>query len=812
MIGISIAGQFLDMPVGAATDMERNTPLLLGDEILGEYTMPLSLPYTENNARILGFITEPGKVKELSDVKREAFYYEHDTFMYHGTIVVESINADLSNPGKGSISVYFLTAISDFYARANKVNLSDLNLGGLRQIHDFVNHVSATWSGTQSSFDYVFAPVCNDNFLPPNPDQEFPIYDPLYNFMNPIQVINGTLTLSFFSWSQYRMVPFIYFKYLFLKCFDHFGFTVSGEILDDVDFNKIFLLNYQSVYWGVWNTDMTQPVVFDPVGIDLKNHVPKDYSVTRFLIAAANFFGIGYNFDVVRKHCQLINLNKLLIQSARKDFTNKCGPVIKSEFLKQQKVYGLKLNFDPADSTISKPDLSKIERMPDVATVADLEAPTSFNNGKAALVTTLNWLYIVKYVEDDKVYRWEYLADNIYDFEPLGMTDSIETAITPTNQVLRDWRRMPDASYIQALFPHVEQTGNWYGKTGEYSNWDMRVLFYHGMQPDVSGSDKLYPFASSHNFNSRGQKVGNYSLSLNAVDGIISTFWSSWLKTLGSFEVVTFVLNLSLIEYINLNWSDLILVRSALYLQSQQTPGSPFLVRSRDDIAQLTVKALRVTSDKPASLQCTAAVENVAVNYTSGGLANVNFVETVPGASSWQYSVDGAAPITVYSHPFIIGATPGNHTIVITPLCGIYPNAAGAASAEYVIPVNKVTITLSAVLTQNNDPHNRLVLTAVADRAPADFLEAWSFAFGYCTVNTTTGSETCQGFVPYPGGIGGSMSFPIGVTNVTQQGGDDVPGANFGYITTIRIWGVVSPGVQLEFVKAPGQTWTLSYN
>ncbi|SKD10109.1 hypothetical protein SAMN05660461_6009 [Chitinophaga ginsengisegetis] len=811
MIGIFVNGRFLDIPPGATTSMERNTPLLLGDTVLGELMLPLTIPPTENNIIALGFITEPGKEKTATDVKVEAQYYEHGIFMYRGTLVVENTQTNLISTERGNISIYFLLSISDFYTRAAKVRLSDLNLGGLRQISNFVDHVKATWSGTQAGFDYVFAPVSNDNFLPPNPDQEFPIYDPLYNCMNPIQVIDGTLTLSFFSWSELRLVPFMYFKFLLVKCFSHFGFTISGEILDDPDFNKIILLNYQSIYWGVWNTDNTQAVVFDPVQFDLKNHVPKDYSVTRFLIAAANFFGWSYQFDVIRKHCTLVPLARLLAQSSRKDFTNKCGPVLKSEFAKQQKVYGLKLNFDGADTTISKPDLSKIERRPDVPTVADLEPASLFNNGKAALVSTLNWWYICRYNEDDKVYRWEFLGDNIYDYEPSGVTESIETAITPVSQRLKDWRRMPDGSYIQALLPTVNQTGNWYGKTGEYSTWEMRILFYHGMQPDVAASDKLYPFASSHNYNSRGQKVGNYSLSPNASDGVISRFWERWLKTLGSFEVVTFVLNLSMVEYMSLSWTDIILIRSVIYLPTQLNTGSPFLTYSGDDAGAVTVKALRVTTEKPAVWQCVAAVENVTVNYASGGIANVNFVESTPGANSWQYSIDGAAPITIYSHPFIIAAPPGNHTIVITPLCGIYPNASGAASASYLIPVKKVTITLSATLTDGNAPHNKMVLTAVADQAPADFMEAWSFEFGQCTVNTSIGEETCRGFIPYPGGST-NMTFPPGTTSVTQQSSDDTPGSSFGYITTIRIWGVSSPVAQLEFVKAPGQTWALSYN
>ncbi|WP_185937269.1 hypothetical protein [Chitinophaga polysaccharea] len=52
------------------------------------------------------------------------------------------------------------------------------------------------------------------------------------------------------------------------------------------------------------------------------------------------------------------------------------------------------------------------------------------------------------------------MADNIYDYEPTSITDNIEAAITPVSQRLKDWRRMPDGSYVQALLPTVNQTGN----------------------------------------------------------------------------------------------------------------------------------------------------------------------------------------------------------------------------------------------------------------------------------------------------------------------------------------------------------------
>lgn len=815
MIKIEVDGRFLDLPVDARMQSERNTPLLLGDEILGEYTYPLLLPVTENNCRILGFINELGAVKTAKEVRKPAQLYEWDVLTARGTLVAEYVSIDLNNPEAGNISAFLLMSISSFYSQADRVLLRNLNLGGDRKIREFTKHAMSTWYGDSDTFDYVFAPVANKAFN--TEDEDMGDYDgkkePTSYFMNGVTYDidpAGAAGLQFcnFRYSRTRRVPFLYLKYLLIKCFEHFGYTISGELLNDPDFKKAFLLNYQSVYWGYISKRAPtgwRMIELPEVELNLTNHVPRDYSVTRFLIAFANFWGITYVFDPLRKHCSLFPLNKITQTGRRKDLTACVDPVIKVEFEKEAKVYALKIEFDGGDSTINKLDLKQYRRLKDVDVITQAPQATELNDTHIILARKINWFYQCK-PGDDGEYRWEYLCDNIYDYAPAGSNAEITTAMGPVGTTHHDWFYLSEDNYRKALFPVVAQEGNWPGKRTAFANWGLRVLFYHGMQPDDSAIPGFYyPFASSHNFNSMGQKVSNYSLCFNAEDGIVNRFWKNWLDTLSAFEVVNLSCNLTFAEYLNLSWTDLLLIRNVLYLNIQHSPTVPFT-------GTLPVKAIRIVNAKSVALPCTAAITLITVSYTDGDYAMVDFVEQPAGSNAWQYTIDDEYTDTVYSHPFRIRVSPGAHNITITPMCGEIPNEAGAAALKFIIPEPVVRITLSADLTTGRDPHNKMVLTARFSVPPNVPAEAWRFNFGQCVVNTTIpGSHICRGFDGAEGSYGTLYSRPL-VAWVSAESGSDTPGANFGYITKVVIWGIYSPKYKLQFEKAPGQNWELVVN
>lgn len=793
MIGLKVKGEYLDLPPNAATQTERNSPLMIGDEILGEFNYPINLPATEGNMRRLGFITELGAAK-AGKIMLDAEYEEYNMLLYKGTLVAEYVESDLNIPEQGVISAYFLTAISSFYSMARNVMLQHLELGGLRTIYGFQQHVKNTWNGSSDTFDYVFAPIKNNFF---SPADEEPGPQDLDKFMNPIWDLGLGIELNQIA-GENRVMPFIYYKYLLVQCFEHFGYTVTGDFLADPDFRRAYCPNFNAIKWVEWQFNPL-PAPIDPVGIDLRRHVPRDYPVTKFLLNLANNFGIAYRINTTARRCEIVRLNSFTDAAPRKDMTGAADPRIKITFRKDPPVYALKLNFDPADSKVSKPDLKGLSYYGEVNTVDDLPAATQALDNYYAQLKYTNWLYVCKYDEELQTYMWNYLADNIYDYEPEGNNKSIESAITPVCQSLARWREEPNDTFHYALMPEVRQNGNWPGKTGDFANWEMRILFFHGLRPDNTG--KLYPFSSSHNYTYQGTKVAEYSLAYNPSDGIVARFWAQWLKLLSGLEEVEMLLYLNLKEFRALDWTDVILIRNTPLLLTQMTPQSPY-----DDRCPCKAIKLDFSPVPASSTPCIATVGNIMVLDNHDGSITVSFTQAAPGASSWQVSLDGGTPFLKTETAFILyGISTGLHQITITPMCGDTPRPEGAATELFEIAEWEVAITLSAQLTTGRGSNNKLQLTITLNHMNTIPI---NFKFGQCFINTSSGIQYCMG---YPGSPNPAAYTPVTLQYTTQivvESTAYTAGADFGSITRIVLFDIsgIDPS---KISKAAGQSWEL---
>ena len=55
MLGIKINNEFLDHTADISLELERNNPYLSNDEIPGEYSLGISLRYSDKNYRLLNY-------------------------------------------------------------------------------------------------------------------------------------------------------------------------------------------------------------------------------------------------------------------------------------------------------------------------------------------------------------------------------------------------------------------------------------------------------------------------------------------------------------------------------------------------------------------------------------------------------------------------------------------------------------------------------------------------------------------------------------------------------------------------------------
>lgn len=203
---------------------------------------------------------------------------------------------------------------------------------------------------------------------------------------------------------------------------------------------------------------------------------------------------------------------------------------------------------------------------------------------------------------------------------------------------------------------------------------------------------------------------------------------------------------------------------------------------------------------------------SITSNETAPGEFTFDFTEEESGGDNWSYVITKPADPNfslsgnVTSHPFVVsGITPGDYQIQIIPYCG---TRIGQNVATYSFNKSEpFNISLSTILTTGLNPFNKLRLTASGNVVAPNNI---SFKFGQCCVNTSSGIETCAGFVGAPFPSFGTMTINTGQMSNTVDSGESTPGADFGYITKIIIYDLVGI-TPAQITKAAGQTWTLVF-
>ena len=68
------------------------------------------------------------------------------------------------------------------------------------------------------------------------------VYDIVFDRVDPTNS-NAVIAPGLLQHIDYRTIPFFKLQYVFRKCFEEFGYTVSGDWIDDIDFAKLYLFN-----------------------------------------------------------------------------------------------------------------------------------------------------------------------------------------------------------------------------------------------------------------------------------------------------------------------------------------------------------------------------------------------------------------------------------------------------------------------------------------------------------------------------------------------------------------------------------------
>jgi hypothetical protein len=256
----------------------------------------------------------------------------------------------------------------------------------------------------------------------------------------------------------------------------------------------------------------------------LKNHVP-DKEISAFLVNLQLIFGVIIGFDHENKLADVSFVRDALLFKDGHDLTEMTRLSSKKVSIIPPEGYTLKFEFDSSDEETKNiaetVDLSNY--IGEFATFSDLPYPSQLTD--VAYVLNTNCYYI--FIQPEGLGpNWNLLCH----YHPPYVFGDGKNEVTPDMSPMLMYRHPGTRS----ILPVVLQKGTSLAFNGDIEDCELRFFFYHGLyyQTDF---DNYYPFASSLNYDPRGNSIGEFDLVLGGTRGIFKTFLSDyyyWLTNL----------------------------------------------------------------------------------------------------------------------------------------------------------------------------------------------------------------------------------------------------------------------------------------
>lgn len=582
MLNIKVADKSLDLTPGTQIQRERSSPFFLSKEsgkdgIPGEVSYPFTLPLSPANMRTLGF---SDFLPSIRPKQFDILLLDEVNQVSAGKMQMRNTEMSLNQNAVGKQEVNLLCNSSAFAKLIEGKKLKDLQLGGPRTFAwdgfnattgtGFWRHCHATWDYENcDDGDYVFFPVHN---------LEFGGYSLGNNCLTYTAGSPGTLQLQQKE-NVCSITPHIYISYILRCCFTEFGYTLQGDLLEDTMFKKLCMLSFRGVYWSelslyknIFISPFYIPEPFDEITIRLSEHVPPDVGIGEFLVELMKFLPIGFDINDGSRTCTIRTLGKPVAPESLKNLTGKVVPEVnltQNESEKNIKKYGIRRQFNTDSTNGGVADLTNINYLPG-REQAWLPLPAPVLSGEAFRVVNDAGYWAKEKIED--VYTEVRLGDATGSYEPEDATDYIESNMAPVST-----REVPTGIDDYAGVYHMPVCfveGNWQGKP-TLSTWGMHIAFYQGKNYPLNNSLALTaPYATNTNNKwvvgstkpipeidgtwSMAYELGGY--------GMVEVWWKEWLKILAERETLKGTLNLDIVEYLNLRWSDELLIENTSYI------------------------------------------------------------------------------------------------------------------------------------------------------------------------------------------------------------------------------------------------------
>ncbi len=656
MIEIKYNNIFLDVANDQGSEIQRNSPLFLLDNILAEYTTPITLPYTDKNSRELGYYFFDTTVKTKKTITVDL--YDNGTFRYHASMVIESAGMNFNLPGKGNATGYLLIGISNFFQQIKNKMLRSLVLGGDRVFNyttsDPLDLSDGYWQHIQNtydfSYDYVMCPCVNDAFT--DEDIEFTFANGWMNKYDGEKIVFGQ-----------PVVPWAKLEYVLTQIFEEAGWKLDTSAITDTEWKKLILYsNYtiSTTYYG-WDPDAEEVTTLakPSITINLANAMPADVTCSSFIFEICKRYLWAPVFDTGSNICRLIAL-KDTGNTTPVDYTKYASGESQSDFPILEKIFAFKNNFIGEDQFPSNIDLTEYNPLRGFVYDKNLLPDPNAGNYEGYLYFTYleNKYWTVDWDGGSHTKLWVEVADNIYNVEPENATDTFETNVTTLPM---QWRQLDNGHW--SIVPHVDQA--------KLSAWGIRTVLYHGMafQTDEDGIpiSETYPLGSSLNVPVGRLPLLTWSNVYKHSDfftefGIIEFWAKKWLQLIANTEEITQRFYFPLHVLATFRWENIVLIRNIGYLVKSFVEPLPYkgFVEAKLQKLSVVADALPAPPDEQTDVHFTDnptiygdAYTYIALQYLkgpAGAMVTITITTLTKSNPSLYFKIDD----TEY---FVVGDT-----------------------------------------------------------------------------------------------------------------------------------------------------------
>lgn len=481
--------------------------------------------------------TEAAKAAEIVAWFNERMFEYHYYFVQGDAPFNNEFTIHNLTNGTGSGFYFTITANDPDFVIANLSGGAGIGVSSTAAYQTLVADAIA------NERDYIMVPVAAPSLYTDNNTNYWDYQNPILPKITGNPLYNGQLATH-----EQPVTPFPFLKPLLYNAITESGNTIVRDDFFDAELSKLLLYNHEAI--NNYPRMVKNGWLYRTTGAFYYNDIVPDIPLNVFLNDLRLYFNLLIDYNSRGNTVKIIRVEKLL-DDVHDDWSEH---ILKEwDYRHEPLVYGLFYTWvEEPLSTELLPVFEETQRGSDVNFRTNLPA------------TPQNGFRIQKAIKENKYYRydtsWQLIAEDFYPVDPMSPR-KMQTGCSPLFTIEYPYVK-PAGTWphdIKWLLPYTKQPGNML----EFDRVSAphRYMIYRGMKPcsvkinptDESYTSATYPFASSHNYDLNGNKIGDYSLAWNAEDGVKQKFWKRWLNYLKNSSPVVMEFDLPVNKLLELD-------------------------------------------------------------------------------------------------------------------------------------------------------------------------------------------------------------------------------------------------------------------